>query len=150
MFTSPLRVHSYDQADIVFVAAVLNPQMHTDAQCASFFENFAPKALPFLQSKPHILALSHGLVYKVESQSCQGHKPLRNGINDLSKAYISFCTRDPSADTLLDGSCTCQDWYLQCLFPSLPCPLRIRPPWCHCQCNATQGTPIFPGMSGGS
>ena len=68
MHTSPLRVHEYDQADIVFVAAVLDPQMADDGQCASFFEDFAPKHLPFLQSKPHVLVLSHGLVYQVSVQ----------------------------------------------------------------------------------
>lgn len=69
MHTSPLRVHKYDQADLVFVAAVLDPQMADDGLCVSFFEYFAPKHLPFLHSKPHILALSHGLVYQVNTRT---------------------------------------------------------------------------------
>jgi hypothetical protein len=67
IFISPLRVHDYAQADVVFVAAVLDPQMTNDEQCTSFFEDFAPKHLPFLKSKPHLLVLSHGLVYQVRT-----------------------------------------------------------------------------------
>ena len=61
MMVSPLRTWHADEADIIFVPAMLS--MKSPADLDSFVED-AYAFLPYLGSKPHILVLSHAaLVY---------------------------------------------------------------------------------------
>lgn len=57
-------MHDYEKADIVFIAAVLDPQRGDAHQCSTFFDDYAARAFPDLDKKLHVIVLSHGLVYQ--------------------------------------------------------------------------------------